>query len=137
MVNLQTMQQMVYFNKVTLTFCKTVVQFSIDNYINTSGATSGAGTAYPSGAPEFIPGFQWGLCYSIFSFMCLFCSWLFVLFLLVIVLSVLFLLVIVLSVLFLLVIVLFVLFLLVIVLSVLFRFTILITPLVSSNSSYI
>jgi hypothetical protein len=50
MVNLQTMQQMVYFNKVTLTFCKTVVQFSIDNYINTSGATSGAGTAYPSGA---------------------------------------------------------------------------------------
>ena len=107
MVNLQTMQQMVYFNKVTLTFCKTVVQFSIDNYINTSGATSGAGTAYPSGAHEFIPGFQWGLCYSIFSFMCLFCSWLFVLFLLVIVLSV------------------------------LFRFTILITPLVSSNSSYI
>jgi hypothetical protein len=36
-------------------------------------------TAYPSGAPEFIPGFQWGSCYSIFSFMCMFCRSLFVL----------------------------------------------------------
>jgi len=27
------------------------------NYINTTGATSGAGTAYPSRSPEFIPGF--------------------------------------------------------------------------------
>jgi hypothetical protein len=35
--------------------------------------------AYPSGAPEFIPGFQWGSCYSIFSFMCMFCRSLFVL----------------------------------------------------------
>ena len=26
-------------------------------YINTTGATSGAGTAYPSGEPEFTPGF--------------------------------------------------------------------------------
>jgi len=25
--------------------------------MNTTGATSEAGTAYPSGAPEFIPGF--------------------------------------------------------------------------------
>ena len=25
--------------------------------INTTGATSGAGSAYPSGAPEFTPGF--------------------------------------------------------------------------------
>jgi hypothetical protein len=25
--------------------------------INTTGTTSGAGTAYPSGAPEFTPGF--------------------------------------------------------------------------------
>jgi hypothetical protein len=33
------------------------------NYINTTGANSGAGTAYPSGAPEFT--FQWGSCYSI------------------------------------------------------------------------
>ena len=42
------------------------------NQINTTGVTSGAGTAYPSGAPEFIPGFQWGSCYSIFSFICMF-----------------------------------------------------------------
>ena len=42
----------------------------ICNQINTTGATSGAGTAYPSGAPEFITGFQWGSCYSILSFMC-------------------------------------------------------------------
>ena len=49
------------------------------------------GTAYPSGAPEFTPGFQWGLCYFIFSFRCVleivFCP--FVPFLLAIVLSVL------------------------------------------------
>jgi hypothetical protein len=38
-----------------------------------------SGTAYPSGAPEFIPGFQWGSCYSIFSFMCMFYRSLFVL----------------------------------------------------------
>ena len=42
------------------------------NQINTTGVTSGAGTAYPSGAPEFTPGFQWGSCYSIFSFICMF-----------------------------------------------------------------
>jgi Na+/pantothenate symporter len=29
----------------------------IKAYINTTGATSGAGTAYPSGALEFTPGF--------------------------------------------------------------------------------
>ena len=28
------------------------------NVTNTTGATSGAGTVYPSGAPEFIPGFS-------------------------------------------------------------------------------
>ena len=44
---------------------------------------------YPSGAPAFAPGFQWGSCYSICSLMCMFCRSLFVLFLLVIVLSVL------------------------------------------------
>ena len=32
---------------------------------------------YPSGAPEFIPGFQWASCY--FSFICMFCRSLFVL----------------------------------------------------------
>ena len=29
-----------------------------------------AGTVHPSGALEFTPGFQWGWCYLIFSFMC-------------------------------------------------------------------
>jgi hypothetical protein len=43
------------------------------NYIYMSGATSGVGTAYPSCAHDFTPGFQWGSCYSIFSFMCMFC----------------------------------------------------------------
>ena len=43
------------------------------------GATSGARTAYPSGAPEFIPGFQWGSSFSICRFMCMFCKSLFVL----------------------------------------------------------
>ena len=46
-------------------------------YINTTGATSVAGTAYTSGSPEF-PRFQWGSCFSIFSFMCMFCRSLFV-----------------------------------------------------------
>jgi hypothetical protein len=27
-----------------------------------------AGTAYPSEAPEYTPGFKWGSCYSIFSY---------------------------------------------------------------------
>ena len=36
-----------------------------------------AGSAYPSGAPAFIPGFLWGSCY-IFSFKCMFCRSLFV-----------------------------------------------------------
>ena len=38
-----------------------------------------SGTAYPSGAPEFIPGFKWCSYYSIFSFICMFCWSLFVL----------------------------------------------------------
>ena len=51
--------------------------------------SNGAGTSYPSGALEFTTGFYWGSCYSIFSFMCMFCRSLFVLFLLATVLSVL------------------------------------------------
>ena len=43
--------------------------YRVCNQINTMGATSGAGTAYPSGELEFTPGFQWGSCYSIFFFM--------------------------------------------------------------------
>ena len=42
------------------------------------GVTSGAGTAYPSGAHVFTPGFYWGSCYSIFGFMCIVCRLLFV-----------------------------------------------------------
>jgi hypothetical protein len=53
------------------------------------GATSGAGTAYPAGPPEFTPDFYLGSRYSIFSFMCMLCRSLFVLFRLAIVLSVL------------------------------------------------
>ena len=54
------------------TYCR------VCNQIIKMGATSGAGTAYPSGAPELTPGFQWGSCYSIFSFICMFCRSLFV-----------------------------------------------------------
>jgi hypothetical protein len=43
-----------------------------DREVFTTGATSGAGTDYP-------PGFQWGSCYSIFNFICMFCISLFVL----------------------------------------------------------
>ena len=46
----------------------------ICNQSSTLGATSGAGTAYPSGASEFTSGFQCGSCYLI-----LFCTSLFVL----------------------------------------------------------
>ena len=49
------------------------------NQINTTDATSGAGTTYPSGAPGFTSSFQWASCYSIFSFICMLCRWLFVL----------------------------------------------------------
>ena len=60
-----------YHNRFnTATFC---------NQINTPGAVSGAGTAYPSGAAEFTPGFKWCSCYSTFRFLCMFCRSLFVL----------------------------------------------------------
>ena len=35
---------------------------------NTTGIKCGAGTDYPSGGPEFNPGFYWGWCFS--SFLC-------------------------------------------------------------------
>ena len=56
-----------------------VTYHRVCSQINTTGVTSGAGTACPSGAPDFTPGFYWGLCYSIFSFICMFCRSLFVL----------------------------------------------------------
>ena len=43
------------------------------NQINTTGVTSVAGTAYPTGTSEFTPGFQWDSCYSIFGFVCMLC----------------------------------------------------------------
>ena len=47
--------------------------------INTTGATSRAGTIYPSGTPEFTPTFQWASHYSILRFMCMCCRSLLVL----------------------------------------------------------
>ena len=40
--------------------CQSEVEVSIpnNNLINTTGAASGAGTAHPSGAPEFSPVFS-------------------------------------------------------------------------------
>ena len=55
------------------------ITVSNTNQINMTGITSEEGTAYPSGASEFTPGFQWGSCYAIFSFICMFCRSLFVL----------------------------------------------------------
>ena len=40
------------------------------NRSNTTGATSGAGTAHPSGAAKFNPGFERGSCCSISYFLC-------------------------------------------------------------------
>ena len=37
---------------------------------NTTGATCGAGSAYPSGAPVITPSFWWGSCCLFFSFLC-------------------------------------------------------------------
>ena len=37
---------------------------------NTTGATCGAGSAYPSGAPDITPSFWWSSCCLFFSFQC-------------------------------------------------------------------
>ena len=47
--------------------------------INTTSATSGAGTAYLSVPPEFTPGFQWDWYCSVLFFCVVFCRSLFVL----------------------------------------------------------
>ena len=47
-----------------------MIYYRVCNQINMTGATSGAGTAYPFGAPEFTPGFQWGSCYSLVLYVC-------------------------------------------------------------------
>ena len=36
------------------------------NWTNTTGAVYGAGNAYPSGAPDFTPGFKWSSCCFLF-----------------------------------------------------------------------
>jgi hypothetical protein len=48
------------------------------NHINMTGSTSGAGTVYPSGAPEFNPGYSgFRFARSLVCFMCMFCRSLF------------------------------------------------------------
>ena len=48
--------------------------YRICNHIsNTTGATCGAGSAYPSGAPEITLSFWWGSCCLFFSFLCCSC----------------------------------------------------------------
>jgi len=37
--------------------------YRVCNKSNKTGVTSGAGIAYPSGAHELTPRFQWGLCF--------------------------------------------------------------------------
>jgi hypothetical protein len=51
-----------------LKFLNNVIDVTLDDVV-----TSGAGTAYPSGAPEFIPSLLWGSCYLIFSCICMLC----------------------------------------------------------------
>ena len=43
------------------------------NKNKTTGVTTGKGTVYPSGAPEFTPGFKWGSCCSIADHCLCFC----------------------------------------------------------------
>ena len=47
-----------------------MIYHRVSNKTSMTGATSGAGNANSSGAPEFTPGFKWGSCCSIFSFPC-------------------------------------------------------------------
>ena len=56
-----------------------ITQHWVCNQSNTAGVISGAGTTYPSGAPEFIPSFKWGSCYSSLVLCIVFCRSLFVL----------------------------------------------------------
>ena len=75
-----TLIAMLHVSVRVIVFSATFMSFHrVCGQINMTGTTSGAGTVYLSGAPEFTPGFQWGSCYSIFSFICMFCRSLFVL----------------------------------------------------------
>ena len=74
-----------YLVNVTFLGEKNIIHWAC-NKSNTTGATSGVGTDYPSGAPEFTPGFQWVHVARSLVFLVVFCKLLFVL--LAIVLSV-------------------------------------------------
>ena len=54
---------------------KWYVRWLLSNKIIETGAM---GTVFPSGASEFKHRFEWGSCYFLFSFMCMFCRSLFV-----------------------------------------------------------
>ena len=72
-------------SRISSTCCKHFPVFSsfttycrVCNQINTTGTTSGAGTAPLPEHYRVHTRFQWGSCYSIFSFICMFCRSLFV-----------------------------------------------------------
>ena len=67
-----------FLNRIGYCYCRTNYT-RVCNQINATGSTSGAGSVYPSRAPEFTHSFQWSSCYSIFTFICMFCRSLFVL----------------------------------------------------------
>ena len=58
------------FTSISFLINTSLIFITFNNKSNTTGATSGAETAYPPRAPEFTPGFYWGSCYLIFSFVC-------------------------------------------------------------------
>ena len=76
---LKTVNELRCSGRVSSSYSSFMTYQRVCNQVNTMGFTSRAGTVYLSGAPEFTPGFQWGSCYSIFSFICMFCRSLFVL----------------------------------------------------------
>jgi hypothetical protein len=64
---------------IILVLLNTAVSLKYKEQIISTSTTRGAVTAYTSRAHEFTPGFKWGSCYSFFSFICMFCRSLFVL----------------------------------------------------------
>ena len=63
----------VYYNPLPFHKCELSNQtiYRICYYIsNTTVATCGAGSDYPSGEPEITPSFWWGSCCLFFSFLC-------------------------------------------------------------------
>jgi len=64
-----------WFHSLALFYYPTLFSFMTHYWFGNKGnitdATRGAGTVYPSEAPEFTPDFYWGSCCSIFSFLCI------------------------------------------------------------------